>query len=302
MKNLFCIISLIVAITASSCKKEGTVTLPQPDTTKTITEVPASFTQKVLIEEFVCADSGNCPIADYYLNQSISQLNSQYADRVYGTTIHVADVMQDPELVVSIPTINSLDTMFNNTGSYPVGMANRNDPDPTNISWVNCATEVPGLLGQNPKCGLAIDAFRMNGNTLTLNVHAGFNIDVVGEYRLHVYLVETSVQSSDTLYDQANTTTDPTCPYYSSPNPIPNYTHQNVLRKVISTVGNGEGIPAANMRHGKQFVKNYTVNLSGFNWSNCSIIAFVDKYADYAGGHRIMNVQKVAVGFLKNWD
>ncbi len=301
MKKFFCIASLIVAVIASSCKKEGTVNLTEPDTTKTITSVPVSFSQKVLIEEFVNADSGNCPTGDYYLNQYITTANSQYVDQVYGTTIHVDDVMQVPELLTS-SFLNILDTMFNLSSTYPVAIANRNDPDPLNISWTNCVAEVPGLLGQNPKCGLAIDASQMNGNTLTLSVHAGFRIDVAGEYRLHVYLVEASVQSSDTLYDQVNTTIDPACPYYSSPNPIHNYTHQNVLRKVISTVANGEVIPAANMRKGKQFIKNYTVNLSGFNWSNCSIIAFVDKYADYASGHRIMNVQKVAVGSLKNWD
>jgi len=181
-------------------------------------------------------------------------------------------------------------------------MANRNDPDPANLSWMNCLSEIPGLLGQNPKCGLAIDASRISGNILSLSVHAGFRVDVSGEYRLHVYLVQAGVQSSDTLYDQVNTTTDSLCPFYFSPNPIHNYVHRNVLRKVITPAGNGEVIPAVNMRKGKQFIRNYSVNLSGINWSNCSIIAFVDKFADYAGGHRITNVQKVAVGALKNWD
>jgi hypothetical protein len=303
MKKILCLLSVCFVLVYTSCKKEGTVTLLQPDTTKSITAVPVSFSQKVLIEEFASTWYGNCPTADYYLNQYLGQVNSQYPDRVYGTTIHVADVMEAPELqFFNAPFIdNVLDTMFNNTGGYPIAMANRNDPDPLNISWMNCAAEVPGLLGQNPKCGLAIDA-RMDGNVLNLSVHAGFRVDVLGEYRLHVYLVETSVHSSDSLYDQANTTIDPQCPYFNSPNPIHNYTHANVLRKVISTGGNGEAIPAVNMRKGKQYIKNYTVNLSNFSWGSCSIIAFVDKYADYAGGHRIMNVQKVAVGSLKNWD
>jgi hypothetical protein len=302
MKKTICFVSLGFAMIASSCKKEGTVNLPVPDTSKTITAIPASFSQKVLIEEFANTGSGFCPTADYYLNQYLTQINGEFPDRVYGTTIHVADIMEVSQLQYSSPTQNILDTMFNNTGGYPVGMSNRNDPDPLNVSWTSCAAEVPGLLGQNPKCGLAIDASQVSGNTLSLTVHAGFRTDVAGEYRLHVYLVENSVQSSDSIYDQFNTTADTACPYFYSANPIHNYVHKNVLRKVISTVGNGEVIPSTYMKKGKQFIKKYTVNLSGFNWNNCSVIAFVDKYADYAAGHRIMNVQKVAVGSLKNWD
>jgi hypothetical protein len=302
MKKIFFLVSISLVIIASSCKKEGTVDLPVPDTTKSITSVPSSFSQKVLIEEFTSTDSGFCPTADYYLNQFIIQANSQYPDRVYGTAIHVSDIMEVPESVVPFSGANVFDTLFNYTALCPAGMANRNDPDPVNISWTGCMAEVPGLLGQNPKCGLAIDASKMNGAVLTLSVHAGFRLDVLGEYRLHVYLVEESVQSSDSLYDQYNTTVDPAVPYFTSTNPIHLYTHQHVLRKIISPVADGEVIPAANMKKGKQYIKNYTVNLSGFNWGNCSIIAFVDKYADYAGGHRIMNVQKAAVGSLKNWD
>jgi hypothetical protein len=292
------IIVCLVAFT-SACKKEGTVTLPIPDTTKSITSVPSSFHQKILIEEFEGTGYDGSPTADYYLNRLITEVNGVYPDRVYGTSIHVGDIMEVPEL--QYLNLNTLDSTFNNTGIHPVAMANREDQDPSTISWIDCADKIPGLLGQNPKCGLAIDASQINGNVLSLLIHAGFQIDVAGEYHLHVYLVEESVQSSDTLFDQTNSTIDTACPYFYSPNPIHNYAHKNVLRKIISTVP-GDGIPAANMKKGKQFVKAYSVNLSGLSWSNCSIIAFVDKYADYAAGHRIMNVQKVSVGSLKNWD
>jgi len=303
MKKLSYLLLFVVIAFSSCSKKDGSTELPQPSDNAIIGAVPSTFSQKVLIEEFTGAWCGYCPWGSYYFDK----LDSTYPGKVIGTAIHVGDIMEAQELVVGGST-NVLDQMFNQYG-YPGGIVNRNDPDPTNIPPNDWAAQVPGLIGQSPKCGLAIDALSINGNSLSLYVHAGFRTDVSGEYRLHVYMVEATVKhSTDPDYAQHNymsqtgTNPDPTSIFYNMPPTMPDWTHKNVLRKVITPVGEGEVIPAADMKQGKELKIGYTVDLTGFNYSNCFIVAFVDKYATTAQGHRIMNVQKVKVGALQNWD
>ncbi|MBK6837476.1 MAG: Omp28-related outer membrane protein [Bacteroidetes bacterium] len=84
---------------------------------------------------------------------------------------------------------------------------------------------------------------------------------------------------------------------------IRNYKHKYVLKRILSDNGlAGDIIPQTLMTRGNDFAKTYVINLTGINYSACSIVAFVDKYGDTDTNHRIENVQMVKVGEAKDWN
>jgi hypothetical protein len=299
MKKLIYLVSIVALVVTSCSKKDGSTDLPHPSTEAEPT-VPEHFSKKVLIEELTGAWCGYCPRGGYWFDK----IDSTYEGKVIGVSIHVGDVMEDHELVTSSGA-NMLDSgLFLNTG-YPNGSVDRHAlMDPT--SWMSMFPLETSLYA---KCGIAIDASSVSGNTLNLVVRTGFSQTLSSEYHLNVYIVEADVHSNiDHSYDQHNyysqfsTSPDSAYPYYWYPDPIPDFHHKNVLRKLVSAIPNGDRIPEADMVKGKSNKKTYTVNLAGLNTANCYIVAFVDKYGTDLSQHQIQNVQKVKIGQNKNWD
>ncbi|MEO0311322.1 MAG: hypothetical protein RIQ89_979, partial [Bacteroidota bacterium] len=168
--------------------------------------------------------------------------------------------------------------------------------------------KVISRLSTQPKCGMALDARTVNGNTLDLAVHVGFAQAMAGAYSLHVYVVQDYVQDSSSLYDQNNyfsaTGSDPdsSSPFFNLPPTINFFKHKHVLVKVATPVPAGYALPQAAMQAGKTHVVNYSIDLTGLPQSKLEVIAFVDKYTPSALGHRIENVQAVRIGGLQDWD
>jgi len=314
MKRIIYLILFLSAVTAiTSCtKKDGAADLPQPpQNTDPFAPVPDRFTKKVLIEELTGAWCGYCPRGPHYLHA----IDSTYGEEVIDYSIHVGDVMEVPELITSSGA-NMLDSgLFLNTG-YPNGCINRGQPlsDPTD--WPGA---VPAEIGLYARCGLAIDASKLSGNSLSVIVHTGFAQTLNSSYRLNVFLVETGVHSAtNPAYNQHNyysnsggSSPDSTYNYYGGvmpmryydmPPEIIDYHYDMVLRKLLSGVPYGDKIPVEEMAKGHDFVKSYTVNLTGFDKNKCYIVAFVDKYGTELPQHQVQNIQRVKVGEVKMWD
>lgn len=310
---------LISAFFITSCdKKDGGAGLTQPEENADLfSPVPTQFTQKILLEELTATWCGYCPHGSHYFHK----VDSAFPGKVIGVAIHISDIMEDYELV-SNSGYNMLDsTLFQNADSsddgYPNGSVNRLGPLLSPTGWHSSAHSQIGLLA---KCGLAIDASAISGNSLTVTVHAGFAQTLNSDYRLNVFLVESNVHSiSNTSYDQKNyysqSGSHPSSSYFYYGNATPvnyfdlppsinGFKHDNVLRKLLTSIPFGDKIPVEEMVKGKHYVKTFTANLTGYDKSHCYIVAFIDKYgADFTNHqHQVQNVQRVKVGQIQYWD
>ncbi len=318
MKKLL-FIGIFAALAMTSCtKKDGTADLPQPEqNSDEFSPVPEYFTRKILVEELTASWCGYCPRGPHYFHK----IDSTFEGKVVGVSIHVSDAMEDISMVGS-NGYNLLDSaLFHNydhtDAGYPNGSVNRMAPltDPSGMYG-----QVLGLVGTYAKCGLAIDASTVSGNTLTVTVHAGFATSLNSDYRLNVWLVESPVSSTtNPSYDQRNYYSQsgshpdsayryygvtPSINYYNLPPSINGYKHENVLRKSMTSLPFGDQLAVGDMAKGNHYKKTFTISLSGYNSSNCYVVAFIDKYGtDFLNNeHQVQNVQKVKVGSKKSWD
>lgn len=292
MKKLMYLSILFFALT--SCKKSGsdetTPTEPSGNNNGSVSTVPASFTQKVLLEFFTSANFGVCPSGMVKADQAV---NSNSA-RVYSTYIHDADGMTLPQINTYISTYG--------VSSYPSGMVNR-IPSLGNVMLQpsQFLSNVNAALAKTAKCGLAINS-TVSGSSASVEVHAGFKEPLSGNYGLVVYLTEEEVTGTGSQYDQKNNDNMvATSPYYNQGNPIVGFKHNNTVRKIISAT-EGDAISASSIVAGGEFKKTYSVSLSGYNQNKLSVIACILKKGTSATTYEVMNVQKVSVGSLKNWD
>jgi hypothetical protein len=156
---------------------------------------------------------------------------------------------------------------------------------------------------------VAIEAEQIQGNNLVLTVHVGFAENLYGQYRIHAYVVQKTVVSGDSLYDQLNDfssegiTPDSTYSLYWMNDTIHLYQHKNVMKRVVTPEGvTGRIIPEALMTKGNSWVTSFDVSMSGINTDNSYIIVFVDKHSTSMFGHWIENVQKVDFFKSKDWN
>jgi len=298
------LVFIFILFLFAGCRKDSPQ-IQDPKDAPPISAVPSSFNQKILIEEFTSFYCGQCPRAQLVSDALIAA----NPDRVYAVRIHLNDLLICQDITDTFSGINYLDTLYNYSGISPAGMVNRYDQQTSDLISDNWTSKVNSMIGNIPRCGLAIDASTLTGSTLHLAVHTGFSETLAGDFRLHVYLIRDVFQSNDSSYDQFNDfsisgpTPDSTISLYNLPYEIHPAAHKYVLLKVITSHGvAGDVIPESSMHAGSDFIKSYDVNMSGINPAGASIIAFVDKFGSNAGGHRIENVQKVSVGSTKNWN
>jgi hypothetical protein len=272
--------------------------------TADIPPAPTTYGQNVVLEQFTQSSNGQCPLADSLL----SYTKSMRPDRIATVNIHVSDAYMISELTDTLTGGNILNDFFNTSGVIPAGMMNRNVVSPGDLSTGNYTTRINSMLSQIPRCGIALDANEIANGYLNLSVHIGFSSDLAGSYLLQVYLVRNSriptdssvAQSND--FSQSGITPLPGTPYYDLPDPIYQYEFPYVLEKIITGSTYGEPIPSSVALKGKEYVKDYIVDLRGKNPEDYSIVAFVDKYAPVPTGHRIENGRMVQVGSVATWN
>ena len=264
---------------------------PAPPTTPVISQVPATFTQKVLVEEFTGAWCQYCPDGAYILEQIIDA----YLGRALGASIHSGDPME-------IPLYNALDAAYNVTG-FPTGMVSRkvfqgSSPLMSRSLWDNYCW---GEVNKDGGCGLAIVSSPNAANPAAydVEVQAGFNKDLSAQdLRLTVYVMEDKV----TGYPQTSAyNNDPSSPFYQQGNPIVNYEHNHTVRKVL-TADMGDAIPSNSTKIGETFSFTKTFGTSNYKNANVKILAFVHKYDVNSSKHEILNVQEAKLGELQDWD
>jgi hypothetical protein len=259
-----------------------------------ISKVPSTFTKKVLIEEFTGAWCGYCPDGAYIVNNLINDNDG----RVVGVALHAGNPTGD---AMEIEHTNYLEATYQNTG-FPSGMVDRvtvNGSTSLNRGyWEFFAND---QLLKTAVCGLAILS-EVNGKNATVEVHAGFNSTLNGDYRLNVYLIEDGVTGEGYGYDQRNyDNTVVESPFYDLGDPIVGYEHNHTLRAVLSEPL-GDEIDPPSLASGGEYIETYTVDLSSYNKNNLSIVAFVSNIGSTITEHEIMNVQKCDINGFQDWD
>ena len=260
-----------------------------------ISQVPSTFTKKVLIEEFTGAWCGYCPDGAYRVKNLINDNDG----RVVAVSLHAGNPTGD---AMEIAHTNYLETTYQNTG-FPSGMVDRIAIDGyTSLNRGYWEYVANNQLLETAVCGLAIIS-KVNGQNATVEVHAGFNSAPNGDdHRLTVYLIEDGVTGTGYGYDQRNYyNTDPESPFYNLGDPIEGYEHNHTLRAVLSE-SLGNAISSSSLASGGEHIETYTVDLSSYNKKNLSIVAFVTYIGSTITEHEIMNVQKCDIDGFQDWD
>lgn len=289
----------------ASCHKNDIAVINDPAKKPNVSPVPAGFIQKILLEQFTSSNCGVCIAADTLRDYLVAA----YPDRFYPVVFHVNDILADTTTTNPLTGINSVDSSFNPSGAYPSGMINRQAAGLADLSPANWSSRTAAVYGYIPNCGVAIDATINRGIYQDVEVHVGFSGDMPGDYRLHVYLIRSITQSSDSAYDQYNDfsmygpSPDSTSSLYNLPYKINRYKHKYAVVRVMTEHGiDGDPIPVSLAHSGGEYIKTYTLSASLVDPQNLYVIAFVDKYATTADGHRMENVQKVLLGEAKDWN
>ncbi len=294
-KSLLLVFGLALAL--GSCKKSSSdeaTPAPAASGSSSIGAVPATFTQKVLIEEFTGTWCGWCPDGALKMESIIAAK----AGKVIGASIHDGDPME-------ISLNNYCNSTFSVT-SWPSAMVSRvpaSGAPKAPMSRSLWAANADLRLAEVSKCGLAIKSSIASNDSVTVEVHAGFKETMAGNYNLVVYVLEDDVHGTGGQWPQHNyNNTTVGHPHYGMGDPFTaTYYHDNVVRKVL-TANAGDVIATSSIVAGGQVVKTYKFAVGTYDKTKLSIAAFVLKNGTSGTTYKIMNVQKSTVGSTKNWD
>lgn len=271
IKNLFIPILAILLfsiLTLNSCKKDFDV----------LSDLPETFTKKVLIEEFTAEWCAPCANAF----PKIQIILDENPNTVFAAALHINDPF-------SISENQQIKNTFG-ISSYPSSLVDR-------YSFGTSSPRVPLLTSQlrsksatrleeKVTTGLRIDSDFLEDGKATVKVFVGQSKIMDGEPRLTTYLIEDEVPEVNQAGASGN-----------------NYLHHAVVRKVL-TEATGNKLNNLDVQD-RDFItlRFEDIDISEFNKDHLSIIAFVH-YFDVSdkSNHEIINVQKVKLGENQDWD
>jgi hypothetical protein len=266
-------------------------------------DMPQEFTKKVVIEEATAIWCGYCPYGAYYMNEACKA----NPDKVYGVAIHRTDAFYDLYDANTLKSENEHNSTFSFSG-IPAGVVNRDATTDNYNVWGSAAT---AQLAKTAAGGLGIITKKLSADQYSVEVHAGFNATLIGDYRLVLYVLEDEVHNG-AAYDQHNYTDinssdpNPSSAYYNSGDPMTAsaYKHNHALRQTISGNGYfGDAIDATKLKAKGEFVKTYTVDIDPtWNVANTKVLAMIIKKGTDAASQSVENAQECKLGSIKKWD
>ena len=290
MKNLLSI-SLFAALALgfSACKKanpttDGTNHLGYVSTTGTTTpvviplpvgDVPASFTKKVVLEEFTGEWCQYCPDGGLIMDGLTSGNN-----KILGAAIH------DGDFLTIEPFYTQITGLLPNTYGFPGGTVDREPYNGENIfsrgDWGAAANIA---LAKVPDCGLAMVTKEKN-NQLDISVYCGYNKKISSDTRVTIYLLEDKVD----MISQVNAPAG--------------YLHNHVVRQAI-TASLGDKVTLTDMNKKYQLVEFKGIDLTAAkiaNKANAKVLAFIHVNGADKMSHHILNAQEAGLNETKKWD
>jgi thiol-disulfide isomerase/thioredoxin len=234
---------------------------------------PASFTTKVLLEDYTGTWCGYCPRVAHSMEEAINK-NAN----VIGIGIHQGDKMESTY-------IESLLKTFNIQG-FPTAKVNRS------ATWNESYSSLETYLNKDADLGISLSS-TVEDKTIKGQIKIGFKEDISKSIDYVVLLVEDKV-----LANQRNFYNDESgSPFYGKGDPIVNFEHANVLRKAGTDIY-GDVIPEGYTKKGKICQADFEITLGNYIQDNCYIVAFVVE----KGGKKVLNTQIVKVGSDQAFD
>ncbi len=276
MKKLqLLVFSLAIASLLFSCNKKETPTQNggEQEEVGTLTNdpAPATFTKKVLIEEFTGEWCGYCPDGARILQQIVTNLPHQ----VFPISYHVGDPFETPNCSYFKTKLHA--------PFYPSACVHRTKYNGELTFGRGDWSDATNLIVAEPAhCGLKLET-TLTGNKLDVVVKYAGTEDVNKVY-LTVVAIENNVPESS----PGSQTNAPT-----------GYIHQDVYRKSISKVkGELTSIKANKVK----MVTYNDIDLVGYDLSNVHIVAFISHSLDSDTDKSVLNVQEVKAGESQDFD
>lgn len=235
---------------------------------------PAAFTQKVVTEMYTGTWCGICPGTIIPLEDYI-KINPQ----VIYVGIHGPSGSGDPYQYVFDPQLRNAFGV----GGVPTVVVNRS------TRWDGKNNTLDELTKQRAPLGIAFES-SIAGNTLTAKVKVKFDVSTSIPLKLVVLLVEDNLK-----YNQAN------YGHFNLPNPIVNFTHQNVLRSAATDIF-GDKIPTTAQTKDNTWQKEISISAMGYNLSNLKLVGYVLYDTNTQNRKGILNVQIANAGQKQNFD
>ncbi|NOU62091.1 Omp28-related outer membrane protein [Marinifilum caeruleilacunae] len=280
---------LFLGIVVSSCSSGGDGPGPNPEPDKpdptpkesrknsnvsvSSTDAPASYTTKILLEDYTGTWCGYCPRVAHAMEEAIAQNGN-----IIGIGVH-----DDSDM--GFTHVKSMLQKYNISG-FPTAVLNRS------AKWLETFATLNPFLEKESDLGIALES-SLNNTTVTGKIKIGFKADLTKSIDYVIYLVEDKVVANQVNYYNDVSSS----PYYNKGNPIVGFEHANVLRKTITDVY-GDIIPEDYTKTGNVIEADFSVELDTYVPENCYIVAFVLE----EGGEEIINTQIVKVGSNQDFD
>lgn len=294
--NKLILSAVVTGFLFTACQKEEVPSTAAPSPAKpmpsvqAISPVPATFIKKVLAEEFIGTTVGLTPEASFDLNKTIKN----YPDMVYAASLHVYDRM------TSNPTSTALKLLTTQPLTYPTGTIDRTQFNGNLfIDSKQFDQAIQMLLNKPVDCGLAISTTTTT-YTANIDVYTGFTAAMPGTYKVTTYLIEDGIINPSPDFEQENSLNmTPGNMFFGAGNPLQNYEHRHVARRIIGTPA-GETINNANIIPGGQEVFSYTIDIPS-KMSAVSTFKVLSFITD-ATTNEVVNVQECILGQEKDWN
>jgi hypothetical protein len=270
---IFFLFALITVI--SACDKVE----PPYKENHTTNNDTTTYVQKVLIEDFTGHRCGNCPRA----HEKLTELIGIYGNKVVGIAIHGGFFAEplSPDYPDDFRTDEGTE-LTNTFGvtTWPIGMVNRTPQSGSLLlAYDAWAEPIAAIISQQPKAYITIQAsLNTSNNTATSTIIIKLLQDLPDSLKLCAYLTEDSIIAAQT--DYAHT-----------PNLIPNYVQNHVLRKSFNGTW-GTDISLTNKQTGDTIQRSFSLTWnSAWNSKHCHVISFIYK----SSNNQIVQVNESAV-------
>lgn len=229
----------------------------------------------LVLEDYTGTWCGYCPGVLEAIDQVMEETEYVSVVAIHKTSYSFADPMHFDEL----PTLES---EFDVQG-FPSARLNRKE------KWIRPYPHAQAMVypGQETDRSIRIDS-KLRGDNLKIDVDVVFENGSEGSDKIVVYLTENGI-----IHDQINYyDDDPESPYFEAGNPIPDFEHNNVLRKSLTNVL-GDAVPTLDAFERHSF--NYDINLdSEYNKDALEVVVMLVNNANTAQNARTAKIETTA--------
>jgi hypothetical protein len=259
-------------------------------TVQVIEKYPA---RKLMIEEITGAWCGYCPRAPIIYEKTIKPFYPQ----VMMVAIHTGDGM---EITESKPLRDTYVT------GVPTGFVSRGvasgygNVDLSPESWKGRLQDMD--LEFNPVKLSVYNYYYPDTREWKVDVIADFVLDIVGDYRFNIYVIEDGLSGTGSKWNQRNFfnlgASEPYMELQGAGDPIPGYVHNHVVRKMTGGSWGADGIIPDSVKRGDRYLYSETFTIPE-NWDpdNLHLIGMVQEYNSRESKRPILNVEEAELSY-----